>query len=296
MIRQQLKTFLSVYETGSFTKAAVALYITPSAVLQQIQTLEAELGVVLFHRTRKGVTLTAEGEYLLQKGKQLDQINREIQREIQLVGSADRTICIGTSLMEKCRLLYDLWVLFSEEDKTCEIQMVNIDASHRIPDRTDMIESVNSNIEWSRSWEFFEICKVSFGFAVAKSHPLSNRKILTLNDLKGQTVLTLNDGSCEAIANILALLKSADIRVIHHNGPEINLLWESGFRKDVLLVPLCWKDILINATTIPFEKEFFLPYGIFYRPKPHAAVRRFLDFIFATYGCGNPRGIVPILE
>ena len=198
--------------------------------------------------------------------------------------------------MEKCRLLYDLWVLFSEEDKTCEIQMVNIDASHRIPDRTDMIESVNSNIEWSRSWEFFEICKVSFGFAVAKSHPLSNRKILTLNDLKGQTVLTLNDGSCEAIANILALLKSADIRVIHHNGPEINLLWESGFRKDVLLVPLCWKDILINATTIPFEKEFFLPYGIFYRPKPHAAVRRFLDFIFATYGCGNPRGIVPILE
>ena len=143
MIRQQLKTFLSVCETGSFTKAAVALYITPSAVLQQIQTLEAELGVVLFHRTRKGVTLTAEGEYLLQKGKQLDQINREIQ----LVGSADRTICIGTSLMEKCRLLYDLWVLFSEEDKTCEIQMVNIDASHRIPDRTDMIESVNSNIE-----------------------------------------------------------------------------------------------------------------------------------------------------
>ena len=121
MIRQQLKTFLSVCETGSFTKAAVALYITPSAVLQQIQTLEAELGVVLFHRTRKGVTLTAEGEYLLQKGKQLDQINREIQ----LVGSADRTICIGTSLMEKCRLLYDLWVLFSEEDKTCEIQMVN---------------------------------------------------------------------------------------------------------------------------------------------------------------------------
>ena len=147
MIRQQLKTFLSVCETGSFTKAAVALYITPSAVLQQIQTLESELGVVLFHRTRKGVTLTAEGEYLLQKGKQLDQIKREIQREIQLVGSADRTICIGTSLMEKCRLLYDLWVLFSEEDKTCEIQMVNIDASHRIPDRTDMIESVNSNIE-----------------------------------------------------------------------------------------------------------------------------------------------------
>lgn len=40
MLRHQLKTFLTVCDTGSFTKAAAALYITPSAVLQQIQTLE----------------------------------------------------------------------------------------------------------------------------------------------------------------------------------------------------------------------------------------------------------------
>ena len=54
MLRPHLKTFITVCETGSFNRAANVLYITPSAVLQQIQTLESELGVTLFIRCRKG--------------------------------------------------------------------------------------------------------------------------------------------------------------------------------------------------------------------------------------------------
>ena len=108
MLRPHLNTFLTVCETGSFNKAANLLYITPSAVLQQIQTLEAELDVTLFIRRRKGVTLTPEGEYLQQKGNTLRQLNNEIHRDIQIVSSKDRTIYIGTSIMEKCRLLYEL--------------------------------------------------------------------------------------------------------------------------------------------------------------------------------------------
>ena len=296
MLRPHLKTFLTVCETGSFNKAANALYITPSAVLQQIQTMEAELGVSLFARHRKGVSLTPEGEYLLQKGRSLIQLNEEIHREIPVVGSKDRTIYIGTSIMEKCRLLYELWMLFSAENRDCEIQMLNIDAWHQVPERTDLVESVNSEVEWERTWKFFEICKVPFGFAVATNHPLAGRKIITCSDLKDQTVLTLNAGSSEVIIDILSFLKKEGIRVTCHNGPEVNPLWESGFRRDVLLVPLCWKDILINAVTIPFEKEFLLPYGVFYRPNPNAAVKKFLDFIFSTYGEGNASGVVPVLE
>lgn len=296
MLRPHLNTFLAVCETGSFNKAAGMLYITPSAVLQQIQTLETELEVSLFTRQRKGVSLTPEGEFLRQKALTLRQLNDEIHRNIQFIGSKDRTIYIGTSIMEKCRLLYELWMLFSETNRSCEIQMLNIDAWHRIPERTDLVESVYSNNEWERGWEFYEICKIPFGFAVANSHPLSTKKLLTLQDLQNQTVLTLNTGSCDEIRSILTCLKNAGVSVVHHNGPEVNPLWESGFRKDILLIPQCWKDIVINSVTIPFEKEFLLPYGVFYRPEPHGAVKRFLDFIFLTYGDGNASGIVPVLE
>ena len=296
MLRPHLNTFLTVCETGSFNKAAAALFITPSAVLQQIQTLESELGVTLFVRNRRGVSLTTEGEYLLQKGRALRQLNDEIRREIRAVGSKERTIYIGTSIMEKCRLLYDLWVLFSAENRNSEIQMLNIDAWHRIPERTDLVESVSSSVPWEKDWNFFEICKVPFGFAVANNHPLAARDRIAVGDLKGQTVVTINAGSCESILRVLSYLKEENIRVVCHNGLEVNPLWESGFRKDVLLVPLCWKDILINAVTLPFEKEFLLPYGVFYRPDPNPVVREFLEFIFTTYGEGNKSGIVPVLE
>ncbi len=296
MLRPHLNTFLTVCEAGSFNKAANSLFITPSAVLQQIQTLEAELNTNLFIRNKKGVSLTPEGEYLHQKGQAMMQLNEEIRRDIQLVGSADRTIYIGTSIMEKCRLLYDLWVLFSAENMNCEIQMLNIDAWHRIPERTDLIESVNSNIDWEQKWSFYEICKVPFGLAVANKHPLAGKTVITLKDLQNYKVVTLNDGSCEAIAGILNCLREAGVSVVRQNGPEVNLLWESGFRKDVLMVPMCWQDILINSVTIPFEREFLLPYGIFYRPEPHAAVRKFLDYIIATYEEGNASGIVPVLQ
>ena len=296
MLRPHLKTFLTVCESGSFNKAAGELYITPSAVLQQIHTLEAELNVTLFTRNSKGVTLTAEGEYLLQTGKTLLRLDEEIHREIQHVGTENRTICIGTSIMEKVRLLYELWVLFSAENGNCEIQMLNIDALHNIPERTDLIESVNSDVDWQKTWKFFEICKVPFGFAVAGNHPLATHRLLTVQDLKDQSVLSLNSGSNETMLELLRFLKNEKIRVRIHSGPEVNPLWTSGFSRDVLLVPLCWKDILINAVTIPFEKEFLLPYGVFYRPEPQPAVRQFLEFIFSTYGAGNTSGIVPVLE
>ena len=295
MLRHQLKTFLTVCETGSFSKAAAALYITPSAVLQQIQTLEADFKVPLFYRTSKGVSLTQAGEFLELRGRALSHMSEELRRDMQSFVSNAKPICVGTSIMEKIRLLYELWVLFSEEEKDCEIQMVNIDAAHNIPANTDLIESINSGIDWMREWEFFEICRVPFGFAVANNHPLAQKKLIRQNDLAGQTVMTINEGSCDVVAELLDLLRRSHAQVVFPGRHSTNPLWESAFRRDALLVPMCWNDILINMTVIPFEFDYSLPYGIFYRSQPHASVQRFLDFIKLTYGEGNSHGIVPVL-
>ena len=295
MLRHQLKTFLTVCDTGSFTKAAAALYITPSAVLQQIQTLETEFRVPLFIRTSKGVVLTQAGECLELRGRALSHMNEELHHDMQSVVSNDKPICVGTSMMEKVRLLYELWVLFTEENKDCEIRMVNIDVGHNIPANTDLIESINSSVPWMREWDFFEICRVPFGFAVAKNHPLARKNLICLSDLSGQDVMTLNDGTCDVVTELLDLLRRHNARIVFPSGYSTNPLWESAFRRDAFLVPMCWNDILINMTVIPFEQEFLLPYGIFSRMQPHASVQRFLDFIKQTYGSGNSHGIVPVL-
>ena len=57
----QLECFLEVANCLNFSRAAEHLRITQPAVSHQIQTLENELGVPLFHRTSKSVRLTQEG-------------------------------------------------------------------------------------------------------------------------------------------------------------------------------------------------------------------------------------------
>lgn len=296
MLRTKLTTFLKICDTGSFSKAAEALYITPSAVLQQVRSLESELNVTLFNRTSRGVSVTPAGEYLERRGRDLVQTYEEIQRDINAISNVEKSICIGSSMLEKCRLLYDLWVLFSEKEKDYRIQLENIDLTHRISSSIDLLESINSSVGWMRDWDFFEICKVPFGFAFAKDHPLAGKEIITLGDLRGRTVVSINDGSCDTVISLLELLRRSGVHVVFNYGTGMNMFWESAFQGTVQLVPLCWHDILVNMTVIPFAEEFALPYGIFYRSDPRPAVRKFLDYIRLTYGEGNERGIVPVLS
>ena len=58
MYSRQIESFIETAHAGSFSKAARALYIAPSSLIQQIDLLEQRLGVVLFERGRKGVALT----------------------------------------------------------------------------------------------------------------------------------------------------------------------------------------------------------------------------------------------
>lgn len=71
MLLRQLKYFVAVVEANSFTEAAAQCYISQSAISQQIQSLERELGVELLHRENRKFTLTAAGEHFYNKGRVL---------------------------------------------------------------------------------------------------------------------------------------------------------------------------------------------------------------------------------
>lgn len=60
-----LRTFVSIVETGSFTRTAARLFRTQSAVSLQVKRLEEALGINAFERGSKPVRITADGELLL---------------------------------------------------------------------------------------------------------------------------------------------------------------------------------------------------------------------------------------
>ena len=60
-----LQTFVSIVENGSLVRASEQLNVTQSTVTARLRTLEQELGAILLHRQKSGVTLTASGTKLL---------------------------------------------------------------------------------------------------------------------------------------------------------------------------------------------------------------------------------------
>jgi LysR family transcriptional regulator, nitrogen assimilation regulatory protein len=66
---RQLTAVVAVADAGSVTAAARLLHVVQPAVTRQVRTLEEELGVALFTRTRQGMTLTAEGELLVERAR-----------------------------------------------------------------------------------------------------------------------------------------------------------------------------------------------------------------------------------
>ncbi len=66
---RQLESFVAVARHRHFTRAAEDLYLTQSAVSQQVRRLEAALGIELLRRTSRGVELTAAGAELLERAE-----------------------------------------------------------------------------------------------------------------------------------------------------------------------------------------------------------------------------------
>ena len=71
MTLQQINYVVAITETGSMSKAAERLYLSQPTLTSSVHDLEEELGFQIFNRSRKGVTLTAEGTEFLPYARQL---------------------------------------------------------------------------------------------------------------------------------------------------------------------------------------------------------------------------------
>lgn len=68
---RQLRVFTEVARQLSFAKAARSLHLTPPAVTMQVKDLEAQIGLALFERSGRQVSLTTPGEYMLVYARKL---------------------------------------------------------------------------------------------------------------------------------------------------------------------------------------------------------------------------------
>ena len=79
-----LRTFVSVVDTGNFTRAGEHLHLTQSTVSQQVIRLEQNLGCRLLDRSQRQVLPTEEGERLLGYARRLLRLSDEASEALSL--------------------------------------------------------------------------------------------------------------------------------------------------------------------------------------------------------------------
>jgi DNA-binding transcriptional LysR family regulator len=119
----QLRTFVKIAETGSFTKAAEQVHKTQSAVSMQMRRLEDTVGRPLFGRDGRNSRLTEDGEKLLSYARRLLKLNSETLSafdDSELSGRAR----LGTPDDYADRFLPEILVRFAESHPRVEVTVV----------------------------------------------------------------------------------------------------------------------------------------------------------------------------
>ena len=71
MTLQQIHYVITISEQGSFNKASEILYISQPSLTESVRELEKELGISIFHRSGRGVTLTSDGMEFISYAREL---------------------------------------------------------------------------------------------------------------------------------------------------------------------------------------------------------------------------------
>lgn len=195
----QLNTFSVVAKNLHFTRASRELNLTQSAVSHQIKSLEEELGVRLFFRDKRKISLTSKGLLVLEyANKMLNQV-REMQREIEenketLQGTL-KLVAVPRSLnspfyqvKRHFESIYPDINLFFEAVISSEAVFENIKKG---------ISDIGFTTE---NEDFRDLLPIPYGsfemlFLVGKNHRLAGRKEIELKELEDDEWLLFEKGS-----------------------------------------------------------------------------------------------------
>lgn len=137
---KQLEAFVQVAESGSFSKAAKAVYLTQPTVSAHISALERELNVRIFIRNTKEVSLSDAGKELYKYAKQMVDIEKKIEERFCTKDKERKnTISIAASTVPAQYLLPSILLKFNERYPEEQIKIIESDSSQVI---TQLVENM----------------------------------------------------------------------------------------------------------------------------------------------------------
>ena len=201
MTFQQLQYFLEVHRTGSVTKAAKNLFVSYPSVSVAIANIEKELGIVLFTRGPKGLSLTEQGQHVLEHANtitqaymQMNDLRQEGRRAIRINAGDYETFGVAfAKLVEEYGTDYDtdiMMITCNADDSFRNLVTGEVDLSV-LAFMSYNVDNVEHRIKRD-GLEKEELARIPLAVCLGKKHRLYTAEHLTAKDLHGETAVVSN--------------------------------------------------------------------------------------------------------
>lgn len=291
MYNPHLDLFLRVADAGSFSKAAEDSFITPTAVIKQINLLESRLGVRLFDRSHRGLTLTKGGKSLYQDAKYIIQYcNDSVLRAKNAMQEDASIIRIGSSPMTPAQILMRLWPKIQVYCPDVKFKIVPFENTPE--NAREILANLGSGIDIVcgifddtmlklRKCAGLEIARKPFCCEVSVNHRLAEKEKLKIEDLYGENLMLMRrDWSHYVDALRDELWKNhPDINIVDFDFYSMEIFNRCENSNDVLLSVESWNGVHPLLKVIPVDWDFNIPYGLLHSPAPSKTVKKFLEAV-----------------
>ncbi len=296
MYNPQLETFLRVADAGSFNKAAELSYITPTAVIKQINLLEADLSVKLFERTHRGLKLTKAGASLYNDAKYIIQYCRDsVIRAKNAMQENAGIIRIGTSPMTPAGILVELWPKIHALCPEIKFQLIPFENTPE--NAREILNNLGQNIDVVagifddtllnvRNCAGFEISRQPICCAVSIHHPLAEKNSLRIQDLYGENLMLMHRNWSHYVDRLRDDIwqNHSQIHIVDFDFYSVEVFNRCENSNDILMAIQAWENVHPLLKVIPVEWEHSIPYGLLHSPTPSDTVEHFLAAIQKVLG------------
>lgn len=193
---RQVEYFLAIVESGSFSAAAVEQNISQSSLSKRIIAMEEELGVVLFDRSTRKVSLTDAGLTFLDHARTLDTIYQTMLNDINGYKSDTKTLRVATIPVLTQYGITTRIGIFRDQYPEIKLSIHELDGLNILPalaKRRFDLAFVRHNYIDPEMYNSLEVCPDKLLVVVSMKHRHAGKPYLAIQDLKGDNFIVFDN-------------------------------------------------------------------------------------------------------
>lgn len=271
MINDKLTTLIVLAELKSYTQTAEVCHLSQPAVSQHIKALEEMYEIKIFRRHGRTLTLTYEGEILVQNAKKLIALNRHIEKELAKNKGGINKLDIGITLTAGNYFIPELLNVF--KDKYPDLRFnFHTDLATNLIDRMRINELdfvILDGTPHSNEFKMKLLIKDELIIIGPRNHPLADKNSVTLEELKTEKFILRHEQADTRRAfenyllNHLDHINNFDIILEIDNTALIKQLIIAGHGISVMSRAICEVNLQVGTLSEIKLKNFQLERGIY---------------------------------